>query len=89
MQTMKRPLQINAGIALLLILLDLLLGSSSSSGGFTMPRLATSGTLILLLAPVNFIIGMVRNRNRKGDGQYYFLLSGLLLLVGFSVCSLS
>lgn len=54
-----------------------------------MPRLATSGTLILLLAPVNFLVGMIRNRNRKGDGQYYFLLSGVLLLIGFSVCSLS
>lgn len=54
-----------------------------------MPRLATSGTLILLLAPVNFLVGMIRNRNRTGDGQYYFLLSGVLLLIGFSVCSLS
>ncbi|NTS39601.1 hypothetical protein HRG84_01685 [Flavisolibacter sp. BT320] len=89
MQKMKRPLLINAGIALLLVLLDLLLGSSSSSGGYTMPRLFTSGTLILLLAPVNFVIGMIRNRNRTGDGQYYFLLSGLILLIGFSVCSLS
>lgn len=89
MQKMKRPLLINAAIALLLILLDLLLGSSSSSGGYSMPRLATSGTLILLLAPVNFLVGMIRNRNRKGDGQYYFLLSGVLLLIGFSVCSLS
>ncbi|RYZ44701.1 MAG: hypothetical protein EOO14_26675 [Chitinophagaceae bacterium] len=89
MKKMKRPLLINAGIAMLLILLDLLLGGSSSSGGYSMPRLFTSGTLILLLAPVNFLVGMIRNRNQTGDGQYYFLLSGVLLLIGFSVCSLS
>jgi hypothetical protein len=89
MKKIKRPLLINGTIVSFLIIADLLFGTSSSSGGFTMPRLATSGTLILLLAPVNLIIGMVRNRNRTGDGQYYILFSGILLLLGFSVCSLS
>lgn len=82
----KKPVLINAAIVAALLLYDLL--ATTHQGGEFVPRFALSGTLILLLAPINLVVGMVRNRNRKKDGPYYLLVSGLVLLVGFSVCTL-
>jgi RsiW-degrading membrane proteinase PrsW (M82 family) len=88
MKNMQRPVLINAAIVLLLLLIGCLFGSPKGVK-VVIPGSAFSGTLILLLAATNFLIGMVRNRNRTGDGQYYFLLAGVLLLIGFSVCSVT
>ena len=77
-----RPALINAAVVLLLLLADVFFNDPSS-------RFFVSGTIILFVAAFNFIIGMIRNRNRKGDGPYYFLFAGILLLIGFSVCSVS
>jgi hypothetical protein len=86
MKPWKKPVLINAAIAAVLFIYDLLT-ATHQSGSYT-PRFALSGTLILLLAPINLIIGMVRNRNRKKDGPYYLLMAGIVLLIGFSVCTL-
>ena len=77
---------INGAIAFALFLFDV--ATAAPHGGEFTPHFALSGTLILLLAPVNLIVGMVRNRNRKGDGPVYIALSGILLLIGFSVCTI-
>lgn len=79
---LRRPLLINLGIVLFLVLTDVLLNAEVS-------RFLVSGTFILLVAVVNFVIGMIRNRNRTGDGPYYFLIAGILLLIGLSVCSVA
>jgi hypothetical protein len=83
----KKPLLINLLIAVALLLFDVATGGSGD--GMYVPRFALSGILILLLAPVNFIIGMVRNRDKKGDGPAYLVVSGILLLIGFSVCTIN
>lgn len=83
MKKLQRPILINAAIVLALLLIDFLFVAQSSN------ELFFSGTFIILLAPINFIIGIVRNRQHRGDGPYYFLIAGVLLLIGFSVCSLS
>ena len=87
MKKRKRPIIINAGIVLLLFLIDFLFNSKESTK--PLPRFAFSGLFILVLAFVNLLIGMIRNRGRNGDGQYYLLFAGVLLLIGFSVCSYS
>lgn len=87
MKPWKKPLLINLAIGSVLVLYDLLFVAPKNSGPFA--PLAFSGTLILLLAPVNLVVGMVRNRNRKKDGPYYLLMAGLMLLIGFSVCTIS
>ena len=79
---LRRPLLINLGIVLVVVLADILLNEASG-------RFLASGTLILVVAVVNFLIGMIRNRNRTGDGPYYFLIAGILLLIGVSVCSVA
>jgi len=79
---LRRPLLINLGIVLVMVLADILLNEASG-------RFLASGTLILVVAVVNFLIGMIRNRNRTGDGPYYFLIAGILLLIGVSVCSVA
>jgi hypothetical protein len=87
MKPWKKPVTANAILIAVLVLCDLLFMTRGSTTPF--PRLMFSGTFILLLAPVNLVIDMVRNRQRKGDGPYYLLMAGLVLLIGFSVCSLS
>jgi heme/copper-type cytochrome/quinol oxidase subunit 3 len=86
MNRWEKPLLINGAIVAVLFLFDLL--TASQQGGEFTPRFALSGTLILLLAPINLIVGMIRNRNRKRDGTVYIALAGILLLIGFSVCTI-
>lgn len=74
----KKPVLINLLIVGLLLIYDL-----------ATTRPALSGILILFLAPINLIIGMVRNRNKQKDGPAYLVLSGVLLLIGFSVCTIN
>lgn len=85
MNKWKKPVLINAAIVAALLLYDV--ATAMHNNGSYVPQFAFSGTLILLLAPVNLVIGMVRNRNKSGDGPVYLLLSGILLLIGFSVCT--
>jgi hypothetical protein len=80
------PILIN-GVAVLLLLAINYFTTNPKENNF-FGRFAFSGLMILLLAFINFIAGMVRNRNRTGDGEYYLLASGLLLLIGFSVCTI-
>lgn len=78
-----RPVLINIVIVAVLLLTDVVFNTHDDS------RFFFSGTMILFVAAANFLIGMIRNRNRTGDGHYYFLFAGTLLLIGFSVCSAS
>jgi cell division protein FtsW (lipid II flippase) len=89
MKKAKKPLLVNLAIATFLVLTDAALSTSTGGDGFPLPRLMVSGLFILVLAFINLLIAMVRNRNRTCDGQYYLLCCGLLLLIGFSVCSVS
>jgi hypothetical protein len=82
----KKPALVNGVVIVVLLLIDLAT-TAPNSNSYT-PRLFLSGTLILLLAPINLVIGMVRNRNKKQDGPFYLLVSGLMLLIGSSVCTL-
>lgn len=83
----KKPVLINLIIVSLLLLYDV--ATTRPGAGSYVPRLALSGLLILLLAPINLVIGMVRNRNKQKDGPAYLVLSGVLLLIGFSVCTIN
>ena len=82
MNRFRNPLKVN-GIMLLIALFFAMLASGSRLN--ELPFIM--GTLMLLLAPVNIVIGMVRNRNKTGDGGAFILFAGILLLVGFSTCS--
>lgn len=84
---MKRAILVNLAIIAGLIGYDLL--TTEPGTAQYIPRLAFSGILILLLAVANLIVGMVRNRDKKGDGKYYIAASGVLLLIGFSVCTVN
>lgn len=83
----KKPVLINLLIVGLLLIYDL--ATTQQRTDSYVPRLALSGILILLLAPINLIMGMVRNRNKQKDGPAYLLVSGILLLIGFSVCTIN
>lgn len=83
MNRWKKPLLINGIMLAGLLLYTLATDGFTSDGPFG--RFAAVGLLLLLLAPVNFVAGLVRWRN--ADGPVYLLLSGLLLLIGFSVCT--
>lgn len=84
MNRFKKPLLVNGIIIFSIILFFTIIGSITSGGDLAI----AAGTVMLLLVPVNLIIGMVRNRDKKPDGKAYLLLAGVLLLIGFSVCSL-
>lgn len=84
MKRFKKPLLVNGGIIAGILFCFTAIGSITNITDVAF----ASGTVMLLLAPVNLIVGMVRNRNKKPDGRAYLLLAGLLLLIGFSVCSL-
>jgi hypothetical protein len=77
MSRFRRPILINLAIIFGVILLNYL----SSNDRFS------SGIAITALAGINFLIGIIRNRNRKRDGSTYFIMSGVILLIGISVCS--
>ena len=85
MKKFARPLIVNAIIVLVLFIIDFFANSTRNTRPF--PRFFLSGFLILLLSLINLITGMIRNRDKKGDGQYYLIIAGVLLLIGFSVCS--
>ncbi len=85
MNRWKKPLLINGAIIAALLIWNMLLPRNGDS---YIPRFAMSGTLILLMAPVNLIVGMIRNRMRKADGAVYIAFPGILLLIGFSVCTI-
>ena len=87
MRNWKKPVLINAAVVAVVLLYNIVTTTGPRGGEDYFPRLAFSGIIILLLAPVNLVVGMVRNRNRRGDGPVYLLLAGLLLLIGFSVCT--
>lgn len=87
MNSWRKPLLINGAIAALLLLFDGLTGGAGD--GMYVPRFALSGIVMLLLAPVNLVIGIVRSVNRKNNWPVYIMLSGLLALVGFSVCTIN
>lgn len=89
MKKFQRPIIINAVIVSLLLLLCVLFPEQQRKGNVLIPGSMISGLGILFLSVVNFVIGVIHNRDRKGDGQYYFLFAGVLLLIGFSVCSYS
>lgn len=84
---MKRAILVNLAIIAGLIAYDLL--TTEAGTAMYVSRLAFSGILILLLAVANLIVGMVRNRDKKGDGKYYIAAAGVLLLIGFSVCTVN
>ena len=86
MKKIVRPVVINVIVVIVLLLIDLFINSTANTR--PLPRFILSGFSILILALVNLITGMVRNRDKKGDGQYYLLIAGVLLLIGFSVCSI-
>jgi len=91
MNKWKKQVLINVTIVAVLLFIDLLLAKGNklrTTDHVYLPQFVFSGIMILLLAPINFITGMIRNRNRKGDGPIYLLISGLLLLIGFSVCTI-
>lgn len=80
----EKPVLLNTVVFAALLLYDLATNAYTNDGLFG--RFASIGMMLLLLAPVNFVIGLVRWR--KGDGPAYLIISGLLLLIGFSVCTI-
>ena len=82
MNRFSTPLKTNGILLLFFLFLALL-----SSGARLNDLPFIMGTVMLLLAPVNLVIGMVRNRKKKPDGNAFIIFAGLLLLVGFSTCS--
>lgn len=83
MSRFRNPLRIN-GIILGVLWVLAMIGTGNS-GFKDVPFIL--GTFMLLLAPVNLVVGMVRNRNKKHDGMAFIITAGLLLLLGFSTCS--
>lgn len=81
MNRFKNPLRVNGAVLGGVVLLALV-GDAFQMGDL----LLALGTAMLLLAPVNLIIGMVRNRNKQPDGMGFIISAGLLLLIGFSTC---
>jgi hypothetical protein len=83
MNRFRGPLMMNGWlIAAVFVIAGL--NSISTNSGDALPFIM--GSFMLLLAPVNLVVGMVRNRNKKPDGSAYILFAGLMLLIGFSVC---
>jgi len=85
MNRWRKPVLVNSIIVATLFIINGI--SATTNENSVVPRFALSGTVVLLLALVNLVIGMVHNRDKKADGLVYIALSGILLLIGFSVCS--
>ncbi|RPD48258.1 MULTISPECIES: hypothetical protein [Chitinophagaceae] len=83
MNRFRNPLRVNA--IMLAVFFLLALAGTGSASMRDAPFIL--GTGMLLLAPVNLVVGMVRNRNKKPDGMAFVITAGLLLLLGFSTCS--
>ena len=78
----KKPVLINA------VLVILLLGSSymfTRTWEYPIDRFGWGSVGIVFLPCINFIAGTVCNR--RADGPFYLLMAGVLLLIGFSICS--
>lgn len=82
----KKPLLVNAITLVVVLVVSLLV--SPFPYQLVDHAFAVSFAMIFL-APVNLVVGMVRNRNKRPDGPAYIILAGLLLLIGFSVCTVS
>lgn len=85
MNRWRKPVPVNSSILVMLFLLYAITTSPIKHGAVS--RFTLSGTLILVLAVVNQVIGMLHNRDKKADGPVYIAFAGILLLIGFSVCS--
>jgi hypothetical protein len=85
MKMARKPVLVNLSIVAAILLLNYITTTANQHDLFG--RFAVSGLAIVFLAGVNLVIGMVRNRDRKGDGPVYLLMAGILLLIGFSVCT--
>ena len=80
----KKPLLVNGIILAVIFLFSFLF---VSTGSRLPERFGFTSLFMVLLAPLNLVIGMVRNRNKKPDGMQFIIMAGLLLLVGFSFCT--
>lgn len=91
MNRWKKPVLVNLIVVAALVLCNILMVPHRDKGDLYqvyLPRFFASGIIILLLTLINLVIGMVRNRDRKRDGPIYLIISGIVLLIGFSVCTL-
>jgi hypothetical protein len=80
---MKKPFIVNAMIVGFIIVLDLI-----SFKVFYNENIHIAAALALpFLAGVNFILGIIYNRKKGYDGEGFFIMSGVILLIGFGVCS--
>lgn len=83
MNRWKNPLRVNGAILAGIALLFLIAGNAKGTD-----FLFLIGTMMLLLSPVNLVVGMVRNRNKRPDGMAFVISAGLLLLLGFGTCGI-
>ncbi|OLY94021.1 hypothetical protein SAMN05444008_110172 [Cnuella takakiae] len=83
MNRWKNPLRMNGAILAGIAFLFLIPGNVNGTD-----LLFLLGTMMLLLAPVNLVVGMVRNRNKRPDGMAFIISAGLLLLLGFGTCGI-
>ncbi len=63
---------------------------TSPRGDYFFGRFAGAGLVILATALINIIIGLtyINIFEKKDYGRSYLLVGGIILLIGFSVCSL-
>lgn len=82
MKEFSKPILFN----LVIIGIAFLLGLTTNSGDI-IGRFAVSGFIIVLLGIANLIIGGVKLVGGKENGDLYLLSGGVILLIGFSVCT--
>jgi hypothetical protein len=82
MKGIMKPLIFNVVIIGIAFILNMIVG-----GGDILGRFATAGFVIVMLGITNLIIGGVKIVNNKENGSFYLLCGGVILLIGFSVCT--
>lgn len=72
---------------IILCLLCLNFVTTTEKGNHILGRFAFAGIFILLTGLVNIGIGIGKLADKKEEGQSFILFGGIILVIGFSVCT--
>ena len=72
---------------IILFLLGLNFVATTEKGNHILGRFAFAGIFILLTGLVNIGIGIGKLADKKEEGQSFILFGGIILVIGFSVCT--
>ena len=74
-------------VVIILLLLGANYITTSPNDYHVLGRFAFAGIFILLTGFINILMGIAKLVRRNEGGEFFILIGGIILLIGFSVCT--